>query len=1000
MKRTIETTPNFPVIEHKWLEYWKTHNIQEKYLSKNNTSIKRFSYIDGPITANNPMGVHHGWGRSYKDLWQKFHNLLGYKQRFQNGFDCQGLWVEVEVEKELGIKNKKQIEELVPGDKKASIAKFVMLCKERVKKYAAIQTEQSKRLGYFMDWENSYFTMSNENNYMIWYYLKKCFDYGWIYKGHESVPWCPRCETAISQHEMLTEDYKDVTHETIYLKLKVTGKNKEFFLIWTTTPWTIPANIAIAVDAKLDYALVEGMSGDYFWIAKDSVERVFKKVYKRIVRVASGASLVGMTYSGPFDALPAVREVAQHNPKTFHTVIATDDTILPISTSEGTGQVHTAVSAGVEDFKLGKKYSLPMIPVIGDNADYLPNLGFLSGKNAKKNPRIILDYLEEQDKMGNSCVFSIEKFKHRYPACWRCKTELVWKVADEWYIAMDKPALVKGKIADETDTLRQRMITIAKNIKWTPSFGLSRELDWLNNMHDWLISKKNRYWGLSLPIYECSSCKMFEVLGSEDELENRAVHGWKTFEGHTPHKPWIDDVKIKCSHCGKTISRIPDVGNPWLDAGIVPYSTLIDPKTNKASYRTDKKYWKQWFPADSISESFPGQFKNWFYALIAMSAGLENTEPFRHVLGYATLLDEHGKPMHKSSGNMIEFMEGADKMGVDVMRWIYARQDPKKNLLFGYTKASEVKRAFHLPLWNTFKFYLTYTELDSWKKPSNSNITEHLASSHLSLLDKWILSRLVNTIEKVYRNLNAYKPSAASEAIEGLVLDVSQWYIRLSRNRTWTGSTNIEDKNAFYSTLFTVLHTVTILISAFLPFFSEELYQVISGEKASVHLENWPQLSKHWRDTQLEQDMVLLRTLAEAGHSQRKEKQLKVRQPLASVHFTLPKGSLTIPQNIKEYQEYLCIELNVKKVEFSEKSTSQICAELDTSLTDELKKEGAVRDIIRSIQQLRKDQSCSITEHIDITIPSVSPQYQTYIAQRVLADSVIIGEKIAIFKKK
>ena len=1000
MKNTLENIPNFPVIEHRWLEYWNTHKIQEKYLSKNNASTKRFSYIDGPITANNPMGVHHGWGRSYKDLWQKFHNLLGYKQRFQNGFDCQGLWVEVEVEKELGIKNKKQIEELVPGDKKASIAQFVTLCKERVKKYAAIQTEQSKRLGYFMHWDNSYFTMSNENNYMIWHYLKKCFDYGWIYKGHESVPWCPRCETAISQHEMLTEDYKDVTHESIYLQLKIVGKENEYLLVWTTTPWTIPANIAIAVDVELDYALVSSKRGYLLWVAKDAMRRIFKNEDTQIIREVKGSELIGMFYKAPFDNLPAVKKIAKEYSKSFHSVIATDKNILPITTTEGTGLVHTAVSAGVEDFKLGKKYNLPLIPVIADNADYLPDLGFLSGKNAKKNPRIVLDYLEDQSKSGKAWVFLIEKYKHRYPACWRCKTELVWKVADEWYIAMDKPAIVKGKIENEADTLRQRMIQIAKKIKWIPSFGLDRELDWLNNMHDWLISKKNRYWGLSLPIYECSVCKTFEVIGSEEELKKRAVEGWDTFEGHTPHKPWIDDVKIKCSRCNNTISRISDVGNPWLDAGIVPYSTLIDPKTNKVSYSTDKKYWKQWFPADSISESFPGQFKNWFYALIAMSAGLENTEPFRQVLGYATLLDEHGKPMHKSSGNMIEFVDGADKMGVDVMRWMYARQDPKKNLLFGYTRANEVKRTFHLPLWNTVKFHLMYTELDSWTKPKSSNTEELLANIHLSLLDKWILSRMANTVEKVYRNLKAYKPSIASEAIEGLVLDISQWHIRLSRNRVWTGSANTKDKDAFYSTLFTVLHNMTILISPFLPFFSEELYQAISGEKKSVHLESWPLISKHWRDAKLEQDMALLRTLAEAGHSQRKEKQLKVRQPLAGVRFTFSEHALADPQNVTTYQEYLSVELNVKKVTFIQKNTSHIQAELDTTMTDQLKEEGVVRDIIRSVQQLRKDQGCSITEHIDITIPSVSTHFQSYIAQRVLADSVGVGEKIAIHKKK
>src|SRR3989338_1197395 len=390
------------------------------------------------------MGVHHAWGRTYKDLWQKLHNLLGYKQRLQNGFDCQGLWVEGEAEKELKLKSKKDIENLIEGNPKASIAKFVQMCKERVLKFAKIQTEQTKRLGNFMDWDHSYFTMSPENNYMIWHFLKKCHENGWIYKGHESVPWCPRCETAISQHEMLTEDYKEVYHESIYFELPIAGREREYLLVWTTTPWTIPANIAVAVDTGLDYALVEGMDGNLFWVAKDTISSVFAKNYKKISKTVKGDKLVGLKYSGPFDELPNVAKVAKDNPKTFHTVIPTDKTILPISTTEGTGLVHTAVSAGSEDFKMGKKLGLPMIPVIGDNADYLEGLGFLSRKNAKKNPRLILDYLEEQDKKGENWVFEIFNYMHRYPACWRCKTELVWKIADEWYIAMDKPAKIRN----------------------------------------------------------------------------------------------------------------------------------------------------------------------------------------------------------------------------------------------------------------------------------------------------------------------------------------------------------------------------------------------------------------------------------------------------------------------------------------------------------------------------------------------------------------------------
>src|SRR3989339_1598493 len=410
--KDVEAQPNFVELENKMLSYWEKKNIVQKYLEKNKDSKKKFYFQDGPITANNPMGVHHAWGRTLKDFYQRFYNMMGYEQRFQNGFDCQGLWVEVEVEKELGFKTKKDIE-------KYGIDKFVNKCKDRVWKYSQIQTDQSKRLGYFMDWDHSYFTMSDENNYMIWHFLKKCYENGWIYKGRESVPWCPRCETAISQHEMLTEDYKEVVHESVYLGLPVVKRKAEYLLIWTTTPWTIPANIAVAVNKNYDYSLVEGVSGELFWIANDLIMAVFGKDYKKIVKTVKGRELVGLKYDGPFDDIPAVKKVKEENPDKFHIVIATDELILPISLTEGTGMVHTAVSAGVEDFKLGKKYGLPMIPVIEDKAEYIENLGFLTGKNAKKHPEIILDYLREK-----KLIFKTHQYKHRYPACWRCKTEL------------------------------------------------------------------------------------------------------------------------------------------------------------------------------------------------------------------------------------------------------------------------------------------------------------------------------------------------------------------------------------------------------------------------------------------------------------------------------------------------------------------------------------------------------------------------------------------------
>ncbi len=984
----------FVDMEKRLLEKWYSEGIVQKYLQKNNDSNKCFSFQDGPITANNPMGVHHAWGRTYKDLWQRFHNLLGYRQRFQNGFDCQGLWVEVEVEKELGLKTKKDIENLVPGDRFASIAKFVQLCKDRVHKYAAIQTDQSKRLGYFMDWDHSYFTMSEENNFMIWHFLKTCHENGWIYKGHESVPWCPRCETAISQHEMLTEDYKVVVHKAIYFELPIVGRKNEYLLVWTTTPWTLPANIAVAVDKKIEYSLVEGMSGNSFWLAKDLVESVFKKNYKKIIKTVNGSELVGLHYQGPFDELEVVKKAAKTHPDHFHTVIATDDTIMPISTTEGTGLVHTAVSAGTEDFRLGKKYGLPMIPVIADNADYLDTLDFLAGKNAKKHPEIIFDYLKEREQKGENWIFEIHNYKHRYPGCWRCKAELVWKVADEWYIAMDSKPVnnekAKGNKTDER-TLRERMIEVAKKIKWMPEFGLDRELDWLKNMHDWLISKKNRYWGLALPIYECQTCGTFEVLGSREELKKRAVEGWDTFEGHTPHKPHIDKVKIACSKCNSTLSRTEDVGNPWLDAGIVPYSTITKHNEGAPLYLTDREEWKKWFPVDFITESFPGQFKNWFYAMIAMSTVLEDAPPFQHVLGFGTLLGEDGRPMHKSWGNSIAFHEGADQIGVDVMRWMYCRHNPAENLLFGYTRASEVRRLFYLPLWNSFKFVRDYALADGYALKE----IDFPAVTHV--LDIWLRERMMCVEQEVESSLRTYDVKTASLTLETFVQDVSTWYIRRSRDRVGPSAEDKKDKDAFYDLMSWVLVRLSIILSPMLPFLSDEIYTHITS-KESVHLAQWPAQHTVSADEGVIADMQIVRLIAEGGNRRRKEIKMKLRQPLPCIIITSNNERLFQSASLRpQYEELLKSELNVKKIRYElDKKSEAIQVEYDATLTPELILEGEVRDLIRTIQQQRKSMGAQMSDTVSLTMPERFDSYRSFIQKQVNASQVSLGTELKV----
>ena len=968
---------NFADLEKEIYKRWEKKDVAKKYLARNSKSKKYFGFLDGPITANNPMGVHHAWGRTYKDLWQRFKNMQGYAQRFQNGFDCQGLWVEVEVEKELGFHNKKDIEEY-------GVDKFVQHCRDRVRKYSEIQTEQSKRLGYFMDWDHSYYTLSDDNNYMIWHFLKVCYEHGWIYKGEDAVAWCPRCETAISQHEMLTEDYKEITHESIYLAFPVVGQTDEYLLVWTTTPWTVPANVAVAIDADLDYSLVEKDKRKY-WVAKEAKERLFYGVKFKEIKTTKGSKLAGLRYKGAFDDLPKVA-AASRNDK-FHTVIATDDLILPISTDEGTGMVHIATSSGSEDFRLGKKLNLPIINIIEDDASYTSDLGFLSGQNAKKHPELIIDFVEKLAAEAKFYFYKREKHTHRYPACWRCKTELVWKIADEWYISMDKPANAKNhnkysfeKNKDDwskedvappvkdTRTLRERMKAIAEKINWIPEFGLDREMDWLTNMHDWLISKKNRYWGLALPIWECKKCHNFEVIGSKEELKIRAIEGWKKFDGKSPHKPQVDLIKIKCEKCGSIMHRIEPVGNPWLDAGIVPFSTIsqgnkacgFEPTKTKPMYISDKENWQKWFPADFITESFPGQFKNWFYALLAMSTVLEDANPYKTVLGFGTLLGEDGRPMHKSWGNSIEFNEGADKIGADVMRWMFVRGNPAENMLFGYRLADEVRRRFHLKIWNVYNFFVSYANLDGWKPGV------HRKPGRLSnILDRWILIRLNQTISVVTNNLEKFNASSASFEIEKFVDDLSLWYVRRSRDRVGPAKESDKDANAFYSTTYYILYCLSKILAPFMPYLTDAIYTNLTRE-LSVHLSDWPEDESRLDDgdRQILDEMQKAREIVEKIHAKRKELGVPVRQPLAKAKVYGQEKNCISPEILKVAED----EVNLKSIELLGGSDK---IELDMNITDELKEEAEVRDVVRKIQEERKKLGLNLTQKVDVKIDNI-----------------------------
>jgi isoleucyl-tRNA synthetase len=987
----VDTQVDFPAQERAVLEFWERSRAFDR-LREQNRGKPRWSFLDGPITANNPMGVHHAWGRTYKDAYQRYFAMTGHELRYQNGFDCQGLWVEVEVERDLKrqgvpLATKRDIENLVPGDSFASIDKFVQLCKDRVNTFAKVQTEQSIRLGYWMDWDHgddwnkppderrSYFTMSEENNYTIWGFLKKCHGRGLLYRGFDAMPWCPRCGVGISQMEM-HEGYRLVAHKAPFVAFPLRGRPNENLLVWTTTPWTLTSNVAAAVNPNLTYLKVR-LRDQFYYLGKGAftvhrleeqfkhkewvegvpklktLEQVFKEKAGKegweVVAELPGSELVGWEYDGPLDDLPAQNEPGGYpadiaevtlkqgwapakSAKESHRVISWD----AVGETEGTGIVHIAPGCGREDFALGKEQGIPPVAPLNEAGEFLPRFGDLTGKSAvdPETADWVLARLREKGRL-----LEVEKYPHSYPHCWRCKTELLFRLVDEWYIDM--------KWRDEIMEVVRQVTFLPESIN-----GQARELDWLKNMGDWMISKK-RFWGLALPIWVDEATGDFEVIGSREELKERAVEGWDQFEGHSPHRPWIDLVKIRNPKTGNLMSRIPDVGNPWLDAGIVPYSTM--------GYNHDRAYWEKWFPADFITESFPGQFRNWFYALLAMSTMMTNRPPFKTLLGHGLVRDQKGDEMHKGKGNSIPFEGAADEgyelfvardpkmkladqakrelpdrpeplairedpvtienrtflalkakyapMSADLIRWLYCRANPASNINFGPTPAEEARGKFVLKLWNTYAFFCNYARLDGFD-PKAPQVPVRDRPD----IDRWVLSDLQLLVKEAHAAFRGFNVMAFCLKAEKFVDDkLSNWYVRRNRRRFWK-SEHGTDKTAAYQTLYTVLTTLTRLFAPIMPFLTETMYRnlVDAGPEGSVHLTPYPEPDESLIDAELSADMDALLDLVSLGSAARNSMKIKVRQPLAELKIqTRDKHQV---QAVCRFSDQICEELNVKRV--------------------------------------------------------------------------------------
>ncbi|MFI5261097.1 MAG: class I tRNA ligase family protein [Candidatus Limnocylindrales bacterium] len=936
--RTVAAVPDLPALEHRILDLWRERQAFAR-LRAQNAGGPTWSFLDGPITANNPMGVHHAWGRAYKDVFQRFHAMLGQDQRWQNGFDCQGLWVEVNVERELGFTSKRDIEQY-------GIGPFVNLCKQRVLGFAARMTEQSIRLGMWMDWNDpaelrrlaallgadpaqpvtvegpagpvtdsvemvvgrlgmpdlggSYFTFSNENNDLIWGFLAECHRRGWLYKGHDTMPWCARCGTGISQMEM-NEGYQDREDPGLTVRYPLIDRPGEVLLVWTTTPWTLPANVAAAVGPALRYVKVR-QGEQLSWLSHGTLKQALSGPYE-VLEEKGGEELVGWRYQGLFDDLPAVARILGGFE---HRVVAWDE----VGEAEGSGIVHIAPGCGAEDYALGKRLGLPMIAPLTEDGLYLDGFAFLSGRDVRDVTDPIVTHLREAGHF-----YHLAPYLHRYPHCWRCNTPLVFRLVDEWYIAMgpvyDQPR--ETLTAAQVDaSLRYQIMEQVDRITWIPGFGYERELDWLRNMHDWMISKK-RYWGLALPIYECATCGTVAVISGREELKSRAVDGWVAFEGHTPHRPWVDAVTIACSTCGATVRRIADVGNPWLDAGIVPFSTL--------HFREDPASWQRWFPADFVTESFPGQFRNWFYSMLAMSTVLRREPPFKTLFGYALVFGADGRPMHKSAGNAIEFDEAAERMGVDVMRWTFARARPEENIAFGWEVGDESRREL-LVLWNVFAFLVRYAHQAGWLPPGGPS-HGHSDTAARDVLDRWLAQRSADLVSDVRAALEGYDARAAALRLGEHIDDLSTWYLRRSRRR-FSRHAPAADRAAAFGALHEALVTTARVAAPLLPFLAEELYQVLvaevdPGQPPSIHLTRWPEpRPASEADLALVAAMVTLRRAVELARTLRAQAGLRVRQPLASASLALPDGVLATglaPADQAALLHLFGDELNVRAVE-------------------------------------------------------------------------------------
>ncbi|MEE0934007.1 isoleucine--tRNA ligase [Clostridium sp. D43t1_170807_H7] len=870
MYKKVELPNGFVGLEKEVANLWTARNVIKKNFDMNQDG-EYFTFYDGPPTANGRPHVGHVLTRVMKDIIPRYKVMKGYKVIRKAGWDTHGLPVELEIEKKLGISGKEQIEEY-------GVEKFVKECKESVFTYVSMWEKMTNQIGYWVDMENPYVTYHNPYIESVWWALKQMWDKGLLYEGHKVMPYCPRCGTALSSHEV-AQGYKDVKDLTCVAKFKVEGEDNKYILAWTTTPWTLPSNLALCINKA--YTYIEVKVGDEILIlAKDLADKVLGEDYE-IVREFPGTELLGTKYEQlmPFGKVEG---------KAFE-VIHGDYVTL----SDGTGIVHIAPAYGEDDSLVAKANGITFINLVDREGRFVEEVTPWAGKFVKKCDESICKWLEENNKL-----FKSEKHLHSYPHCWRCDTPLLYYPKESWFVAMT--------------TLRDKLLENNNKINWYPdNIRTGRFGKFLENVIDWGISR-DRYWGTPLPIWNCE-CGHKECIGSIAELKEKGINVPEDIE---LHKPYIDNVHLKCEKCGKEMTRTGEVIDCWFDSGSMPFAQLHYPFENKELF-------EQNYPAQFISEAVD-QTRGWFYTLLAISTAIFDRNPFENCIVLGHVLDKKGLKMSKSKGNVVDPFDVLDAQGADATRWhFYTASAPWLPTRFSIDDVGEAGRKFMGTLWNVYSFYVLYAELDQFNPLKYNDFVSE------NVMDKWVMSKLNTLVKDVDSMLNSYQITQAALAIEDFTDELSNWYVRRNRGRYWSEELT-DDKIGAYVTLYKVLTTLIKVAAPFVPFITENIYQNLvvgldENAPESIHLCSWPEVNENAIDKNLEKEMDLAYTIVKLGRSARNGANIKNRQPLSKM--------LVSTDSLPEYYgEIITDELNIKAVEFGADLSTHVNFEIKPNL--------------------------------------------------------------------